>query len=67
MNRFASWAVCLLAASGLAWAQPYPNKPVRVIFPFAAGGAGRKPQLSEAQKARLGKPLEQGPERLGCC
>ena len=40
MNRFASWAVCLLAASGLAWAQPYPNKPVRVIFPFAAGGAG---------------------------
>ncbi len=40
MNRFASWAVCLLAASGLAWSQPYPNKPVRIIFPFAAGGAG---------------------------
>lgn len=40
MIRFISWAVCLLAASGLAWAQSYPNRPVRVIFPFAAGGAG---------------------------
>ena len=40
MIRFASWAACLLAACGLAYAQPYPNKPVRIIFPFAAGGAG---------------------------
>jgi tripartite-type tricarboxylate transporter receptor subunit TctC len=40
MIRFVSWAACLLAASGLAYAQPYPHKPVRVIFPFAAGGAG---------------------------
>ncbi len=40
MIRFAAWVACLLAASGLAYAQPYPNKPVRVIFPFAAGGAG---------------------------
>lgn len=30
-----------------------------------AGRAGRKPRLSEAQKARLGKRLEQGPQPLG--
>ena len=40
MIRFVAWAACLLAACGLAYAQPYPHKPVRVIFPFAAGGAG---------------------------
>lgn len=30
-----------------------------------AGRAGRKPRLSAAQKARLERQLEQGPERLG--
>jgi len=40
MIRSVAWAACLLAASSLAYAQPYPHKPVRVIFPFAAGGAG---------------------------
>jgi len=30
----------MLSAAGAGWAQGYPNKSVRVIFPFAAGGAG---------------------------
>ena len=31
-------AMLLAAASGAAWAQPYPNRTVTLIVPFAAGG-----------------------------
>jgi tripartite-type tricarboxylate transporter receptor subunit TctC len=32
-------AVVIAAASGLATAQPYPSKPIRIIVPLGAGGA----------------------------
>lgn len=44
MTRFTQRALCLLAAVFFnppwqaAWAQPYPNKAVRIIVPFGAGG-----------------------------
>ena len=34
--------VCVFAASSCAWTQPtgYPNRPLRFIVPYAAGGNG---------------------------
>jgi len=49
----------LLAATGPALAQPYPNKPIRVVVPFAAGSAtdqiGRA--FAERMSQLLGQPL----------
>ena len=38
--RYPVWALglCALAASGTALAQPYPNRPVTLMVPYAAGG-----------------------------
>jgi tripartite-type tricarboxylate transporter receptor subunit TctC len=36
---FAAVAALLTLAGGNAWAQAWPNKPVKIIAPFAAGGA----------------------------
>jgi tripartite-type tricarboxylate transporter receptor subunit TctC len=44
MAQFTQRTLCTLAAAFCcmhwqgAWAQPYPNKPVRIIVPFGAGG-----------------------------
>jgi len=40
MIHIAAFIVSFFAMCSLASAQQYPTKPVRVIFPFAAGGAG---------------------------
>ncbi|MCC6472594.1 MAG: tripartite tricarboxylate transporter substrate binding protein, partial [Burkholderiales bacterium] len=57
-------ALCLLAATGTlaafpAWAQKYPSKPVRVIFPYPSGsvpeGFGR--QITQGISEILGQPF----------
>lgn len=39
LHRFALLAVVVLMSSA-AWAEPYPSKTIRIIFPFSAGLAG---------------------------
>jgi tripartite-type tricarboxylate transporter receptor subunit TctC len=38
--RLVTGAAVLTAASRTAWTQPYPNRYVRLVVPFAAGGGG---------------------------
>ncbi len=58
-SRLAPLALALLLASTAASAQPYPNKPIRAVVPFAAGSAtdqiGRA--FAEKMSALLGQPI----------
>jgi tripartite-type tricarboxylate transporter receptor subunit TctC len=38
MMRRISFAVMALLLAGVAWAQPYPNKPIKIIVPYPPGG-----------------------------
>ncbi len=51
--------IALLAAVAPVWAQPYPNKPIRLIVPFPAGGAADITAriVTQALSEALGQPL----------
>ena len=54
-----TWAISLLFAPLLAWAQTYPAKPVRMVIGFPAGGPadifGRS--LAQGMAAEFGQPV----------
>jgi len=58
-TRWLAVAALALIPGAPSWAQPYPNKPIRAIVPFAAGSAtdqiGRA--FAEKMAATLGQPV----------
>src|SRR5688572_32446844 len=57
--RTATIATVLLCAANLAFAQSYPNKPIRLMIGYTPGGAaeaGARP-LARALEPILGQPL----------
>jgi len=53
----AGTAAAALLVPGWAWAQNYPDKPIRLVVPYAAGAAADA--LARALAERLGNPLGQ--------
>src|SRR3954454_10471409 len=50
---------CLLVCAGNGYAQSYPNRPIRLIIPFAAGGAPdivARPVAAQVE-AQIGQPV----------
>jgi tripartite-type tricarboxylate transporter receptor subunit TctC len=58
MMKLALAAVATLLSVG-AWAQPYPNKPIRIVQPYQAGGPaeGLARILGNKMSAGLGQPV----------
>src|SRR5437868_6129952 len=52
-------ALALIAAAGLAAAQDYPNKPIRIIVPFSPGASNDTLAriTADALTPRLGQPV----------
>ncbi|MFM1987674.1 MAG: hypothetical protein RJA99_631 [Pseudomonadota bacterium] len=52
-------AAALAARAGTAWAQPFPNRTIRLVIPFAAGSATDivARAIAEDLRAALGQPV----------
>lgn len=61
MNLFkrATMVAMLLAATGAAFAQAFPNKPIRIIVPYPAGGSidMSARMIGEVMSRKLGQPV----------
>jgi tripartite-type tricarboxylate transporter receptor subunit TctC len=60
MNRFAKYlAAAALAAPATLWAQGYPDKPIHLLIPYAAGGTTdiMARVLQEPLQKSLGQPI----------
>lgn len=59
MNRFAIATSILLAGITAAWAQQFPNRPITIVVPFAAGGPIDTTTriVAEKMKDTLGQPI----------
>ena len=62
MRRMRYWTVVVAAAlalAGLARADDYPSRPIRVVVPFSPGGAVDGPMrlIAQALQKRLGQPV----------